>query len=93
MVHFIISFGLFLYTFDMTMARFDNGKPIGFLDRQANILSEILFFPLVPLARLLPNEWFLGVSGYLPFVLNSFLWAIMLYFGYRWFQSTGPKKK
>jgi hypothetical protein len=92
MIHFVVSFGLFLHTFGETMKRFDNGEPAGFLEQQANILSEILFFPLVHLARLAPISWFQGFSGYIPFIINSILWATILYQGYQWIKRRRQNK-
>jgi len=68
------------------MNRFDAGELPSLGERILNIISTILLWPIFyPLARWGGKEFqniFHGVFGYIPLVINSFVWALFVYWIY-----------
>ena len=79
--HFIMTWAVFLKTFTMTMARFDTGGQPTLAERAVDVVREILFFPLATITLRVPHiaKLFHGALGWIPFVLNSLLWGILVY--------------
>jgi hypothetical protein len=77
-VHAALSLGTFLIRFGHTMARFETGAPPTLVERVIDAAILILFFPVVHLARQAPHGWFSGLWGYVPFLLNSAICAVLI---------------
>jgi hypothetical protein len=62
------------------MARFDTGEPASALEQVLEALAATLMFPVVTAVLKVDRlaDWFPGRTGYLPFILNSCLWALCL---------------
>jgi hypothetical protein len=77
--HLLATIILLVYVFGAGMARFDTGAPAYWTERAANVALNVLSFPLV---SVLLGEGtarhFTGLSGYLPFAVNSTIWASAL---------------
>ncbi|AFY75215.1 hypothetical protein Syn7502_03361 [Synechococcus sp. PCC 7502] len=81
LVHFVSSSGLLIWSFGLSMARFDTGIPAIKTEQFADIGLNILNFPLVSLTLLpeFPRILVNGVTGWLVFIANSLLWGIGIY--------------
>jgi hypothetical protein len=79
--HFAATVLLQAFTYASGMTRFDSGQPAGPIERTASDVLAVLSFPLL---RAVfrdrgPVPWYLdGLMGYIPFALNSLLWASAL---------------
>lgn len=62
------------------MGRIDSGESTAASEVVVNILVEILTFPVSQLIPHLKGDFVDGLFGYIPFVLNSVLWAIVFFF-------------
>jgi hypothetical protein len=80
-IHFALSFAFFLLSFAGGMSRFDAAREPSILERVVNGIAYLLLFPLVQLAVRSGGGWMTGTLGYVPFILNSLLWAMAIYFG------------
>ncbi len=80
--HASVTFLLFLQAFGMGMARFDTGAPSTLLERVISAAATVLMYPLItPILQWRLgwlNSLFPGLFGYIPFVLNSLIWALVL---------------
>ncbi len=79
-VHFALSLAFFLLSFAGSMSRFDAASESSIFARIVDALAYVLLFPVVQLAVRSGGGWMTGLTGYVPFVVNSLLWAIVLYF-------------
>ena len=79
--HFALSFAFFQLSFAGAMGRFDAARESSILERVVDGIAYLLLFPLVQLAVRAGGGWMTGALGYVPFILNSLLWATMIYFG------------
>jgi len=76
--HLILSLGLFFLSFSLSMGRMENGAEASAFESVVKIASSILMLPLSSLIPLLKGPMFGGLWGYLPFFINSFLWALLI---------------
>lgn len=76
-LHAALSFGLFLITFGTGMARMEAGAAPTWPEKILEAAVLVLYFPFMHLARLVP-DWFSGFWGYLPLLVNSLFWAVVL---------------
>ena len=74
-----IATGLCLvFSFSMSMARFDSGTPPTITERMLAAVHGVLHWPVVALLyRVSPPSSFQGPLGYIPIGLNSLLWALL----------------
>lgn len=56
------------------MDRFDAVRPPSVLERVVSGANDVLSFPLFPLLKFVPVR-FPGLTGHIPFLVNSALWA------------------
>ena len=82
-VHAVLTVGLFVVGFAMSMGRFERGGDPSPLEALALALAEILRWPLCePLVRW-GVRWvhtvFAGVLGWVPFLVNSAVWGTVLW--------------
>lgn len=90
-LHAALSFGLFLFTFGRDVARMETATAPTLPEALAEAAVQVLYFPFMHLAQLVPG-WFSGLWGYLPLLVNSLFWAVVLvelWFFLRSFR-TGP---
>lgn len=78
-LHFGVAMAAFVLSFAAGMSRFDTGAPPTMSERALDAASAVLHFPFVLLAERLPARSLEGPVEYLPFVLDSLLWAVGLY--------------
>lgn len=80
-LHAAASWALFLSVFSMSMNRFDTGGPKSLLETaletSSNVLLSPVFIAVTASDRLRPL--FPGLLGYLPLLLNSFVWAVLVW--------------
>ncbi|OOG47579.1 hypothetical protein [Polaromonas sp. A23] len=76
-LHAALSFGLFLFTFGRGMARMETAAAPTLPETIAEAAVQVLYFPFMHLAQLVPG-WFTGLWGYLPLLVNSLFWAVVL---------------
>ncbi len=79
-VHAAVSVSIFIWSFTLGMQRFDSGETETQLEMVLSFLSNVLYFPIVHLSHMAPKGIFPGLVGYIPVLLNSFLWAYLLIF-------------
>jgi hypothetical protein len=83
LIHLGISFGLFLLDFSRSMRRFDMCTLPSAGDRMLHIISVILlypvFYPLSVGGGPTFHKIFGGLLGYIPLIINSFIWAVVIY--------------
>ncbi len=80
--HFILSVVAMVQSFGMGMSRFDSGAPPSPLEQFVAGAHAVLSFPVLFIFMRLHGDWmrwFSGLAGYIPFVANSILWALCLY--------------
>lgn len=82
-VHLASSLGSLLVGVGHTMARVETGAAPTLGERAIDLAMQVLLFPLVHLARQAPQGWFPGAWGYVPFLLNSALWAMLAVHAWR----------
>ena len=80
--HFIVSRVLFIWSFGLGMARFDTGQPASARERTAEGASNVLDFPIRLIVDQLPPDLMPGLIGYIPFVVNSLIWGLVIWFVY-----------
>jgi hypothetical protein len=81
-IHFIVSRAVFFMLFATGMDRFEAGGSTAQSERVLEAANSTLQFPLVTLVYALPRplpSWFYGPVEYVPFILNSLLWAAGVY--------------
>jgi hypothetical protein len=85
-IHFGISFGLFLIAFSIGMGQLDDGQPLSLCENIITLVSNILLWPIFsPIAiwvGRISHNIFHGLWGYIPLVVNSFVWALVIYWVY-----------
>jgi len=83
LTHAIISFVLFLISYGYGMSRFDTGALPSLGEKILNVISTVLLWPICdPFSRWggkLSHDIFPGLFGYIPIVINSFIWALVIY--------------
>ena len=80
--HAIVSVSSMIYAFSHSMERWDKGGSPSSLEQVLSVIKDILFFPIVDMFHLAPKGMFSGLLGYIPILLNSGLWALVLTFGF-----------
>ena len=80
-VHFTASGVVFFLAMGNSSARWDAavGPTIG--SKVLDGAAAVMMFPIVTAAFALPGSLFAGLAGWLPFVVNSVLWAHIAYHG------------
>jgi hypothetical protein len=79
LAHSALSVGLFMLVSGAGMARFDTGAPSSNAEWVLEIIVAILHAPVATLAfESVPIGWLPGLWGYLPLLLNSLIWALVL---------------
>ena len=78
LLHFVISFMVFIATFGDSMRRFDTGESATVPMRFLALVSEVLHFPIVKVFEWLPLRWETTAAQYFPFVANSLLWGLSI---------------
>jgi len=68
------------------MQMFETGQPPSFVELLLDRMLTLLYFPLVTVARLAPRDAFPGLIGWLPFALNSLLWACAIVWACQWWR-------
>lgn len=76
-VHYVLTIGSLLFSFGVSMDRFDSARPASILEKMMSGTTSILSFPTLPLLKYLPVS-FSGLWGHLPFLANSALWAFLI---------------
>lgn len=76
-LHAALSFGLFLFSFGRGMTRMETAAAPTLPETIAVAAVQVLYFPFMHLAQLAPG-WFTGLWGYLPLLVNSLFWAVVL---------------
>ena len=81
--HLVATVAALVYSFGAGMSRFDTGEPASSTEIVLGHLTTVLSFPVLPvIAR--PAFDFPGLWGYVPFALNSALWAGAMMVVLRW---------
>jgi hypothetical protein len=66
----------------MVMEKFDSLEPFTIWERLHFSLSLLLMQPLLSIINFFPQvgDFLPGFVGYIAFILNSFLWALMIWY-------------
>lgn len=89
----LLAFAHFAATVVLTLGKF--GKAIELLvERQSPSFADLLLdrsakflqLPLVTLAQQAPRETFAGLLSWIPFALNSLLWACVIVWAAHWWR-------
>ena len=79
-VHFFLHLILFTYTFASAMEKFESGGATTLIEKICQFLVSILQFPIVSIFDAIKHSGALpSVLQYIPFVLNSGLWGMLLW--------------
>ena len=85
--HAALTMIMFLQSFRMGMSRFDSGATVALGERVLNGAVTIMMWPLItPLLLWRPNrlnQIFSGLLGYIPLLLNSLVWALVIMWFWR----------
>ena len=73
-IHFVLTLVLVIFTFGAGMARFDMPDRPHWTETVASSVVDVLVFPVLPLLDH-PSLRFPGLWGYVPFIVNSVVWA------------------
>jgi hypothetical protein len=77
-VHFIATKIIIALTMQMGMFAAGSSRAAGYLGDTLVWVTRVLFFPIITLS-LYSRKWFPGDWIYVPVVINSLLWGIMIY--------------
>ncbi len=84
-LHVALSVCVLVLSFGRGMQRFDKGvAALQSVDHILDVALLILWSPFMHLAMLAPKGWVAGLWGYLPLIMNSLLWALLLVHGHSW---------
>ena len=81
-LHFFVGLWLFAKSFGHIFSVFDTGRELTLIERINYYLVEILFFPIVTIVEATNYEGKNVIAQYLPFMLNSVLWGILIFFAW-----------
>jgi|SRR6185312_14484626 len=81
-LHLVVSVALTATTYALSMDRFDADAPPTPAERIIEVCLQVLCFPIVRWA-MASRVRFPGLIGYLPFIVNSLLWATAISWIYR----------
>ena len=81
-LHFFVGLWLFTKSFGHVFSVFDTGQELTLIERINYYLVEILFFPIVTIVEATNYEGTNVIAQYLPFILNSVLWGILIVFAW-----------
>ena len=79
--HFVIGIWLSIKSFGHAFSVFDTGRDLTLLEKINYIIVEILFFPIVLIFEKSSYEGQNIFAQYLPFILNSILWGVLITYG------------
>ena len=92
--HATVTLILFLRHFGMGMSRFEAPTPITSQERVLGGIVEVLMWPVfAPLTHWggkWANNLFPGLLGYIPFLLNSLVWALVVVWFWRKIRGETP---
>ena len=80
-LHFFISTWLSIKSFAHAFSFFDTGRELTIIEKINYWVVEILFFPIVTIFENSSYEGARGIAQYIPLILNSMLWGIIIVFG------------
>ena len=81
-LHFFVGFWLFTKSFGHVFSAFDTGKELTLIEQINYYLVEIFFFPIVTIVEATKYDGENIIAQYLPFILNSVLWGILIVFAW-----------
>lgn len=91
LVHCIFSVGTLAWVFGHGMSYTLDGKAVPSFYRAINLISDLLLFPVATLTVDYCKSCSPGLWGYVPFFINSLLWAyaivVLSTWGYRKWRS------
>jgi len=82
-LHFFVGIWLSIRSFGHVFSVFDSGRELTFLEKINYWVVEILFFPIVTIFESSSYEGTSEIAKYFPFILNSALWGIFIFFAYK----------
>jgi len=82
-LHFFISIWLSIKSFGHAFSFFDTGRELTIIEKINYWAVEILFFPIITIIENTSYEDMSGLAQYIPFILNSMLWGILIVFGFK----------
>lgn len=77
-IHLVLSVFCLVWLFSGSMARFDTGEAASMPETITQAGTEVLLFPLSEVDGLLSPKAFPGLWGYIPFMLNSLVWGLVV---------------
>lgn len=81
-LHFFVGLWLFAQSFGHVFSAFDTSRELTLIEQINYYLVEILFFPIVTIVETTKYEGTNIIAQYLPFILNSLLWGILIVFAW-----------
>lgn len=79
-IHMAACFLAILVTFGQEIKRFETGDPEPMIQRVAEVIGLILLSPIDTWLDTLPVQaYFPGLLGYIPMMMNSLLWGIVVW--------------
>jgi len=76
--HFVLGRLVIPLATNRLLAITDNGQSFTWLVQLLIWITRVLYFPIITLS-LYSREWFPGNLIYIPIVINSLLWGILVY--------------
>jgi len=81
LIHVALSIAVFVFYFSMNMIRSDLAVPVTVDEQLISLCGHILLFPIV---TFVDRAWLYsripGVAGFVPFLLNSLIWGVVVCF-------------
>jgi hypothetical protein len=79
-IHFLLHVFIFAYSYSSIMGRFDSDEPASLIEKMCQLLVHILQFPIVTaFLATRPFGPIHSVLQYVPIILNSGLWGVVLW--------------
>jgi hypothetical protein len=94
--HLLSTIAVQALVFAVSMSRFDSGQPAGALERGGEHILAILSFPLLAVLSERSrgeqsNLWGSAAGEYIPFAVNSLLWAVAIVAGLAAYRRYRPR--
>ena len=92
--HFVASIVALFMLLSSSMSRFDTGGSPSSTDLIFGLITAALHFPLVLLTEALsPIHFSTSLAEYAPFILNSLLWGVGIYYFGVWIKKKWKRQR
>ncbi|MDH3628737.1 MAG: hypothetical protein OES25_13910 [Acidobacteriota bacterium] len=78
-IHFVVSFALFMYVIGMGLPAFDEFRPRTASESLIDGVATVVLAPFSLVGDAIPHDWFPGRSFFVVLVANSLIWGLLAY--------------